>query len=395
MRPLALALAALAIVPRPAAAQRNIEGQIRDNRDALERIRSERDELQADLQRLVGRVHNVTTELRNIDRQRSATSRLVNELDRQMATLTTQLDTITFDLILAQDALAEKQAVLDRRLMEIYKRGPLWAFEVLLSAESFGDLLSRYKYLAQVSLQDRQLVEEIGTLRDRISAERRNLLSARREVRAQREERRSELFHYADLERERQRTLSQMRQSEQETLARIAALEREEHQLNEMIASLERARRAGGAATPGTPSIASTDLGRLDWPVEGELVYRFGPQSFRDGTSIRYRGIGIRTPVGTPVRAVRAGMVVWSRPYGTYGPSVWIDHGGGFYTLYLHLSRVDVEQREVVVANQVVGLSGGVGTDEGPHIEFQIRQMPANAATPIPLDPLNWLKRRR
>jgi len=68
---------------------------------------------------------------------------------------------VTTDLVVAEDALAEKRAILHHRLAEIHKRGPLFAVQVLLAAESFGDLISRYKYLYLISRQDRQLVFDV------------------------------------------------------------------------------------------------------------------------------------------------------------------------------------------------------------------------------------------
>src|SRR5205814_3610156 len=80
--------------------------------------------------------------------------------------LSDQIDRTTVDLLLAQDALEEKRAVLERRLVDIYKRGPLYASQVLLAAETFGDLLSRYKYLFLVSQQDRLLKNDMSKLRN-------------------------------------------------------------------------------------------------------------------------------------------------------------------------------------------------------------------------------------
>jgi murein DD-endopeptidase MepM/ murein hydrolase activator NlpD len=79
---------------------------------------------------------------------------------------------------------------------------------------------------------------------------------------------------------------------------------------------------------------------------------------------------------------------------GTYGLSIMIDHGGGFFTLYLFLSGTTVTRGQVVAGGTVIGRSGGQGTEEGPHVEFQIRQMPDGSVQPLALDPLNWLKPR-
>lgn len=384
----ALLLVTVLGVSRQAHAQ-DISRQIRANQARLDSIRKEREELEAELGRLRGRAHDITGELANIERQKNATNRLVNELDRQIRTLGTSLDTVTLDLALTEDALAEKRAILHRRLTDIYKRGPLWTFQVIISAESFGDLLSRYKYLYLVSRQDQSLVGAVDTLRRRIGGQRRQLLQIQGELAARRDERAEELDRYLALEVQQQRSLRETRASERVAAARLEELSRDQARLNEVLAALERARRAAAAA-PGSPTITNRDLGKLDWPAPGNLMYRFGPQRLANNTTILRQGIGIQLPVGTPVRAVAAGTVRLAQAYGTYGPTVILDHGEGFYTLYLYLSQLQVQDGQRVALGEVIGLSGGQNSDEGPHVEFQIR-----GEGSIALDPENWLKSRR
>jgi murein DD-endopeptidase MepM/ murein hydrolase activator NlpD len=313
-----------------------------------------------------------------------------------MATLGTQLDTITLDLLLAEDELAEKRAVRERRIVEIYKRGELWVFEVLLAAESFGDLLSRYKYLYLVSRQDQALVTEVRDLRDRIARERRNLALVQGEVGRNRSDRQGELDRYQRIELERQRSLRATTASTETATERLSALERDERQINSAIAALERRRRedvaAGRATFPAT--ITDESMASLEWPADGPVLYRFGRATGPRGTVVRYDGVGIKVPVGTEVRAVAGGRVEIAATMGTWGPSVMINHGGGFFTLYLYLSATLVRQGQQVEGGAVVGRSGGQGTEEGPHVEFQLRQMPAGSPQPLALDPVNWLKPR-
>ena len=383
------------ILPRPIAAQGDINRQIRENQARLDSIRGERDRLEDQLTRLRGRIRNIASELSNIERQKSATSRIVNELDRQMADLTAQLDTITLDLLLTRDALAEKRAVRQRRVVEIYKRGPLWGFQVLLAAESFADLLSRSKYLFLVSQQDQALEVEVENLRDRIARERRVLATVRLELKSNRDERGRELTRYQRLEQQRQRNLRRTRSTAARASERITTLETAEGQLAGLIGNLERRRRediAAGRLAP-TGSITPADIRSLPWPVDGPIIYRYGRATGPDNTVIRYNGIGIRAAVGTPVRAVADGQVFFAGPYGTYGPSIMLDHGGGYYTLYLYLSHIGVRDNQFVATGDTIGESGGRASDEGPHFEFQIREHQGGGHT-LPLDPLNWLKRR-
>src|SRR5439155_705838 len=89
----------------------------------------------------------------------------------------------------------------DHRLVDIYKRGPLYTSQVLLAAESFGDLLSRYKYLYLVSRQDRLLANDMFKLQRRIARERQTLVDARDALGRRRSERTEELQRYLARER--------------------------------------------------------------------------------------------------------------------------------------------------------------------------------------------------
>lgn len=394
MVPRIVLLATTTLLAASGVATAQVERQIREHEATVDSIRRERERLQAELDQLRGRIRNISSEITNIERQKAATTRLVNELDRQMLTLTTQLDTITMDLILAQDALAEKRAIRERRVVEIYKRGPLWTFQVLLAAESFSDLLSRYKYLYLVSRQDQALVDEVEDLRNRIARERRQLTTAGEALEISRSQRSRELQRYVLLERQLERSRSQARDTQDRTSERLTELERDARRLTALIAELERRRRAGVAAgrvAPVIPTITEDSRGSLPWPVEGPILYRYGPGEGPRGTRISHDGIGIGAPVGTPVLAVASGRVEYVGSWGTYGPILMINHGE-FYTLYMYLSQINVSGNQYVDGGTVIGLSGGVGSEQGPHIEFQIRQL--RGAEQIPLDPLNWLVRR-
>jgi murein hydrolase activator len=342
-------------------------------------------------------VRDASRELENIERQRETTNRIVNELERQIGGLGSQLDQTSVQLALAQDNLADRRAVLERRLIDIYKRGPLYTFQVLLAAESFGDLLSRYKYLFLTSRQDRALVQDVERLRNRIQAQRGELVQVQDQLDRRRQEREAELGSYRDLARQRASRIRQLRQTTQTTARRLTTLARDEEQLIEVLASLERARRAapaaaGGAAGRGAESrgVSTADLGRLDWPVEGRLLHRFGADTLASGARITRHGITITAPAGTPVTAVSAGKVVLVQRLGTYGLSVILEHPTGYYSLYMQLSTASVSVGQNVEKGQAVGTVGGANTPEGPHLYFEIR-----GDNQIALDPTDWLRRRR
>jgi septal ring factor EnvC (AmiA/AmiB activator) len=399
----ALALGAAPVVlstfsVTPVAAQTRSE--LEASRRRLAEIKTERERLERQRQRLQGQVHDVSDELDNLERQRESTSRIVGEIERQIGGLASQLDRSSAELILAQDNLAERRAVLERRLVDIYKRGTLHTFQVLLAAESFGDLLTRYKYLYLTSRQDRALVGDVERLRNRVAQQRGEIVQVKTQLDRTREERASELGRYSELARERERRLAALRRSARATDQRIVALERDQARVNTLLATLERTRRedaaaarsrAGGApaAAPVAGSMTTADIGKLDWPVEGQIVFQFGREAGPSGTTIRHNGIGIAAAAGASVRAVEAGTVAMVERLGTYGLTVIIEHGNGYYSLYMQLGTSPVMKGARVTRGQVVGTVGGANSDYGPHLEFQIR-----GENQISMDPTDWLRSR-
>jgi len=364
------------------------------SRRRLEAIRAERDNLRREQERLESQVRNTGAELRNIERQREATNRIVNELERQMRGLGDQLGSSSQQLALAQDNLTDRRAVLERRLVDIYKRGPLHTFQVLLTAESFGDLLSRYKYLYLQNRQDRSLVEDIRRLENRIRHQRGELVNVQESLDRRREERASELRSYQALAEDRAASLSRLRRSSESTQQRITVLERDEALLNEVLASLDRARRAPRSTqprptAPGGGDLTTADLGSLDWPVSGRILFGFGRDTLPSGAVIRRNGIGIAAPLGTAVKAVSSGRVMLVQRLGTYGLTVVLEHGNGFFSLYMQLASASVPKDATVQKGETIGTVGGENSDQGPHLYFEIR-----GENQIALDPADWLRRR-
>ncbi|MBI4409157.1 MAG: peptidoglycan DD-metalloendopeptidase family protein [Gemmatimonadetes bacterium] len=397
--PVRLFLAFALLAPTSVTAQ-DVRKELRDSQLRLEQIRQERQQLQKEREELRSRVHDVSGELANIERQVSASATVLKELEFQSAALGTSIAATSQDLVLTRDRLRARTVLLQQRLRSIYKRGPLHAVRVLFSAESFGDLLSRYKYLHLIALYDRLLVESVRTLEQHLATRERELRLGLAELERNRAEKLQEFAQLQRVETEHERSLRLYRQRERIAESKLEQLARDEARLTDLLAELERKRLEAerrrviaGGRPEAEGALSTRDIGALDWPVEGEVIYRFGPERRPNGVTLRWNGVGIAAAAGTAVRAVEAGTVMTARPLEGYGPSVVISHGGGYYTLYLHLKSLSVREGQRVEAKQVVGTVGGERTAEGAHMEFQVRA-PLRGGGPEPVDPLTWLRTR-
>lgn len=118
-------------------------------------------------------------------------------------------------------------------------------------------------------------------------------------------------------------------------------------------------------------------------PSEGRMSSPFGPARKYIGvgldgepcerTRIHY-GYDIAIPVGTPIKAPAPGIVTLGDPDLYYeGGTVFLDHGQGLVSVFMHMSDVQVEAGQPVEAGEQIGLSGNTGRTTGPHLHWAVK----------------------
>ena len=361
-------------------------------RDELDKARAERERLEARMRQLQNTAHDISEERTLIENQADATALVVRSLDSQLGALEGEVNGATGSLVVAQDELVIKRAMLQRRVREIYKRGPLYSLEALLSAQSFGALVARYKYLHLVAQRDRALVRRVELLNDQIAGTRTQLVRLRGEMELSREQKSEEERRLRELEGQRAKSLAKVQQSARQTEERLKQVQRDERRLADLLAAFEAERRravAGRPSSAAASTLRTSDFGKLDWPVEGQILYRFGRVVNPNNTTTRWNGVGIGAPAGTAVKAVAAGSVVLAEAFGTYGQTVIVSHGDGDFSVYGSLARIDVHKGQTIQKGQIIGTVGRTDPDLDAHLHFEMR--PKGRA----VDPLEWLRNRR
>ena len=387
----ALLAVALAVPAGRAAAQQTslqqAEARLREQRARLDSLRAERQELERRRSALQGTVHDLSEELDNVNRQVAMTARVVQSLDGQLAAINADVQVTTAELLRAQDELLVKRVVLQKRLQDIYKRGGLYSSEVLLSANSFADLVARYKYLHLAALRDQALVKRVDALRKQIDRQRASLVRFQEEIQINLADKAEEERRLRGLQQEQAQSLAQAKARTRETERRLASLSEDEQRLTDVITQLEAARlKAERNAAKAPSTLKKSGTGTLDWPVKGPLLYSFGRVVNPNNTTVRWNGIGISAAAGAEVRAIAPGRVLVAEPFGTYGLTVIIQHSGGDYSVYGSLNRLNTKKGDVVTRGQVIGYVGTSDPDLPPHLHFELR--PAGRA----VDPLDFLK---
>jgi len=106
-------------------------------------------------------------------------------------------------------------------------------------------------------------------------------------------------------------------------------------------------------------------------PVPGEPTSIFGTRRLYNGEPRSpHPGLDLRASEGTPVQCVGPGLVVLADDLYYSGNTVIVDHGGGLFTVYAHLSSIDVAPDQAIAAGALVGRSGQTGRVTGPHLHW-------------------------
>jgi murein DD-endopeptidase MepM/ murein hydrolase activator NlpD len=106
-------------------------------------------------------------------------------------------------------------------------------------------------------------------------------------------------------------------------------------------------------------------------PLAGRVLSRFGvPRTFNNVVSSRHRGVDFAGAMGDTVRVANRGVVALVADHYYAGRSVWVDHGAGLLTVYLHLSKAVVATGDTVARGAVVGLVGNSGRVTAPHLHW-------------------------
>ena len=164
----------------------------------------------------------------NLHQQADATARVVRSLDVQLETITTEVDGTTSSLLRAEDELAVKKAVLQRRLIDIYKRGPLYTTKRCSprARSASCSVATSTSTSSRCATGRSSRASRTCTTRSRSSGS--NSFACAKEFERSRQEKRDEEDRLRALEENRAKNLSVVKRSAKETEARLAAIGRDE-----------------------------------------------------------------------------------------------------------------------------------------------------------------------
>ncbi|HJM85750.1 MAG: peptidoglycan DD-metalloendopeptidase family protein [Candidatus Marinimicrobia bacterium] len=374
-----------------------IEKDIQFHNSELDLLRKEIADYERKIKNTSDREKSEIERLNEIDEEISLVRNLIYRLRREEKI---KEKSITQAEVTIEKKESEHTSLINRyakRVTHTYKKGRLSDLEKLLDAKSWRQAVYRAKYIKIISEHDRSLADDIRRNLVEIDAKRTVLereltdirkidkekLSRKKWLEQRRRVRNKEL---GNLKRDRQKmsvALNQRKKAAQQMESIISRLERERVA---RIAELERKRKEMELLG----SVPFKELkGKLPWPIEGKVISRFGTyQNPNLKTVTENTGIDIHGSEGTAVKSIYDGIVTTVTYIRGYGNTVILDHGDGFYSVYTHVTDVEVEENSYVNARDIIAHVGDSGSLEGTKLHFEIW------GNKDKLNPELWLQKR-
>lgn len=372
-----------------------------DVRDQLRGVKKEIKEKKQLIKKTAKVEQKVSGELQAIDKslkekevQFTSLARELQGVERTISKTEKEIDTV-------RGEVEQKRHEIERRLVSVYKAGEIGNLRVFYSSESFPQMVENLRYMRSVIDNDKKLFADYNNKIAELSK-----LKGVLETDANRKERLKAGIEQKKQEIEGEKSkkaayLQKVRQDKQSHLASLQELQANAGRLQAMVRKLEAMSRKSYTSKapkpstkrmpPGLPPIPDKGFGaqrgRLSLPVSGRIVSGFGRHKHPEFNSYTVsNGVSIAAPSGADIRAVYEGKVIFASYFKGYGNMVIVDHGGGFFSLYAHASRIAKRVGAEVARNETIASVGDVDSPRGDMLYFEIRYQGR------PVDPASWFR---
>ena len=365
--------------------------QLKEGKKELQGIRIEIKQKKKGLAAAGKKEKNLLTEIRRIAKKLDALEAEERRLDKEIITMEIGLREKTAAISDVRLETERKKNLLYKRLVFMYKSGNMSYLKFFFSTDGATDAGRKYRYALRIAARDRDMINEfrmdaatLSAQMDAIWADKVRLEGVERELDKKRAEIKGE-------RKERDRLLASVRKEKVRYKQSLKELKANASSLQELLKKLERqvylpSKQAGGEKGSAVSGF-ELQKGLLEFPVNGDVVGFFGKEIDKDSKTPVYRkGIEILAGMGSAIRAVYGGRVIFADQFKGYGLMVIIDHGEGFYTLYAHASRLTKKMNDEINKGDIIGEIGESGPTGEPVLYFEVRRGGK------PENPMSWLK---
>ena len=376
--------------------QRDYNEELRYQNDAINKMKKEIEELSSKLRK--ANISETTTSKRitNLDEELALINKLIQSLKKEEDINRGKINILKNDITIKENELNIMKNRYEQRVVNSYLKGRISELEKVLSSTSWRQAVYRTQYLKIISSIEQKMTKEIEGLLLRINKDRLQLESLLRQSIALKREKQKQMSSLRKMRIKREKELTRIRQDKsalanymQEKAAGVKQLESIIKKVLEDKARFEREERIRQQQEALKTKEFNLLKGQLPWPTEGRVISKFGKQwNARLKTTTDNPGIDIKGQPGSPIRSTMSGIVTTITYIRGYGTTVIIDHGGGFYTVYSHVTNIQTHVDSEVRSGDVIAYMSDSGSVNGSKLHFEVWGKGQK------LDPEKWLMKK-
>lgn len=327
-----------------------------------------------------------------LEKEKKNLTNYVSELDKELASLETRIEELNTLItekeaeiaeieIELQQAIETEQAqyeAMKLRIQFMYEQGETNYLAMLMSAENFSDMLNKADYIEQLSAYDRQKLDEYVAITEYVTVCKEELETEKSLLDTAKEEVLIEQANVETLIAEKQVMIDEYQTNIATQEAAIQQYEDDLQMELDIISQLEAEVLEEKKEILLENGIVITyNGGKLTWPcpsytrISSEFGWRIHPTL---GVNKYHNGVDMAAPKGTDILAAYSGEVVAATYNSTMGNYVMMNHGNGFYTIYMHASKLCVSEGDIIVEGEKIAEVGSTGRSTGPHLHFGVRK---------------------
>ena len=376
--------------------QRDYDEELRYQNDAINKMKSEIEELSSKLRKT--NIIETTTSKRiiNLDEELALINKLIQSLKKEENATKNKINILKKDIKKKENELNTMRDRYEQRVVNTYLKGRISDLEKVLSSTSWRQAIYRTQYLKIISSIEQKMTNEIEHLLLMINKDKLKLESLLRQSISLKRDKQKQMSSLRKMRIKREKELTRIRQDKsalanylQEKAAGVKQLETIIKKVLEDKVRFEREDRIRQQQEALKTKEFNFLKGQLPWPTEGRVISKFGKQwNAQLKTTTDNPGIDIKGQPGSPIRSTVSGVVTTVTYIRGYGTTIIIDHGGGFYTVYSHVTNIQTHVDSEVRSGDVIAYMGDSGSINGSKLHFEVWGKGQK------LDPEKWLVKK-
>ena len=373
--------------------ERDYDEELRYQNDAINALKTEINQLCLKIKTAESRERSASTRITSLDEEISLTAKLIRSLKSEEDKTRKRILQLKGDILKNENELESLRARYKKRVINSYRKGRLTDLERVFSSTTWRQAIYRTQYLKIISDIEKKLTKKIEKLLIQISQQKLELEADLRDNLNLVRDKQQQISSYRDMRIDREKELNRIRNDKkalsnyiEEKEAGVIQLESIIKKVLEDKARFERELRIRKQQEALKTKSFKALKGQLPWPADGRIIAKFGRQwNSKLKTTTENPGIDIKGQPGSAIRTVLGGVVTTITYIRGYGTTIIVDHGGGFYTVYSHVTNIQTVVDGQVRNGDVIAYMGESGSINGSKLHFEIWGKGQK------LDPEKWL----